>query len=725
MRAEQRLAWAVTGLSTFWLALVATWEIGGPPLAGHYAASASVGIAADNMLRWGIAGPVLDYLAQRPEPSAYYCHHPWGIFWTTAALLRVLGRHDLVCRLAPALLSAATPPLLYALGRAIWRPAAGAAAAAAFVVLPIALSFATLNALEVPVIAWSLLAAWGAVRLLQSGDRRFLAASAAGTLMALNADWPAFVFTSLLVAFAIARAGVLRRFFGPVAHPVALRAWWATSAALVVVTAAGYAALFARSGQLGELARIYSVRAAHADDVSTLAAVVARRTWIELSFTEVGLVLGIAGVGVQVARLAILRREHEVVPLAFLAMAAAQYLVFPEGADVHVFWPHYFAVTFALGVGALVATGASALEGRTRMAEPALAALGIALAALALVLRDAVPVLRYARETGGRFEEKGNFIESDGDKIAVLRWIAGRLPPGAPVAVGRGLRATWAEAWALGGRPVVFNVGAPRGGSGDAFAVWVSDSRRIPAVMQEKLATRFHVVAAGPIWIIDPGEPAAPLDAYAIEEHEPSAWQWCFVSATEPVRALVPDPFLTWELRAHLGQPAAPPRDPPASLEQKRVSYALALDAGDATAAAALLRDLRGALTPPATAPELLADGAEVLGTTRTAGVMPSVTVWLRAPDSPEPPDARLAAYSRVEGRAPLSFLVADPLVREVGPPLALEPGAWKAGWLYTDRIPLRKRPGVETFWVESVWPGVVAGGGKRVEVAREPESRR
>src|SRR3954471_21100439 len=138
---EERVARAVAWIATAWFALAAAWELFGPLLAGHYASSASMGIIAENMLRWRIPGPVWEYTTSRPPPSMYYCHHPWGIFWTTAALLRFFGRHDYICRLAPVLLSAATPPLLYAIGRSVWRPIAGAVAALSFVVLPITLAF--------------------------------------------------------------------------------------------------------------------------------------------------------------------------------------------------------------------------------------------------------------------------------------------------------------------------------------------------------------------------------------------------------------------------------------------------------------------------------------------------------------------------------------------------------------------------------------------------------
>ncbi|AUX46329.1 uncharacterized protein SOCE26_078340 [Sorangium cellulosum] len=109
-RLERRAALAVAAVATAWFTLAAAWEMFGPLLAGHYASSASVGIIAENMLRWKILGPVWEYTAARPTPDMYYCHHPWGIFWTTAAFLEIFGRHDVICRLPAVLLSAATPP---------------------------------------------------------------------------------------------------------------------------------------------------------------------------------------------------------------------------------------------------------------------------------------------------------------------------------------------------------------------------------------------------------------------------------------------------------------------------------------------------------------------------------------------------------------------------------------------------------------------------------------
>src|SRR5262249_34094340 len=91
---EERAARAVTLVATVFFTLAAAWELFGPLLAGHFASSASVGIIAENMLRWKIIAPVWEYTARKPGPELYYCHHPFGIFWTTALALKIFGRHD-------------------------------------------------------------------------------------------------------------------------------------------------------------------------------------------------------------------------------------------------------------------------------------------------------------------------------------------------------------------------------------------------------------------------------------------------------------------------------------------------------------------------------------------------------------------------------------------------------------------------------------------------------
>lgn len=229
----ERIARLVAAVASAWFFAAAAWEIAGPFGAGHVASSTAVAMAGENMWKWGILAPVTHYTAAAPALSEYYCHHPWGIFWVTALLVRVLGHHDFVCRLAPVVMSAATPPLLYALGRALWGPVAGAVSAVAFVVLPIALGFANFNALEVPVIFGVLLASWGLTRFLQTYRQRFLWTSWLGLGQALLSDWPAFVFAALLLLLLAVRLmpGFNGRYYARLSVRHAAL-WWAGAAAV-------------------------------------------------------------------------------------------------------------------------------------------------------------------------------------------------------------------------------------------------------------------------------------------------------------------------------------------------------------------------------------------------------------------------------------------------------------------------------------------------------------
>jgi 4-amino-4-deoxy-L-arabinose transferase-like glycosyltransferase len=697
---EQRLGFGIALAASVWFALAAAWEMFGPMLAGHYASSASVGIIGENMWRWRMLGPVWEYTAARPAPSAYYCHHPWGIFWTEALLLKLLGRHDYLCRLPAVLLSAATPPLLFALGRAMWRPAAGAVAAAAFTVLPICLGFAPFNALEVPVMAWSLLGLWGFVRHTQTGARRHLAASLLGFTLALHSDWPAYVLVGELLAFGLCRGLLLRRWRG---GRVALRPyfqWWVLLAGLTAAMALLYVYLFHSAHGLKALFDSYHIRTAGAE-TPILKVLAARRYWLELTFTPIAIGLGALAVVVCAARFALARCEREILPLAVFGMAAFQYLVFKQGADIHIFWPHYFAAFFALGMGALADSAiglGQALAARIgrgserRSWVPLVAVVGLFLAGLGAILRDGLPALRYAHGTGGRFNEKGLFIESDGVKTAVLAWLAPQLGPNATVGLHAGMKSTWAQMWTLGGR--VVREGSPLSAAGTIEDAYVAYSPFLPDADQERLASEQHVRAVGPVWVVMRGERPAPIDAFAVVEREPSWLQWYFAYGTEPVRSLVPDPYATWELRTHFGQPAEAPGVPPSTLEQRRIAHNLDKSLGDEPGAAELAGQIASELGGPRVTFE---DGTELVGTRFEPGVQSVLRLMFRAA-GPVSGNVDLQVTSRVIERDAWSSTMADPTVRQVAQPLGLSPKRWRPGWLYSHAVVIRKRPGTEVY---------------------------
>jgi hypothetical protein len=731
------------GVATAWFLLAAAWECAGPLLAGHYASTASVGIIADNMLHWRIPGPVWEYTAARPPPSLYYCHHPWGIFWTQALFTWLFGRSDLVCRLPPILLSAASPLLLYAIGRGVWRPAAGAVAALSFVCLPITLAFAHFNALEVPVTAWALLALWGYVRFTQTWRTRWMVVSLLGIVLSIHADWPAYVLYAALLA-----AGFARRFVIPGARlgrvegidgrrRAARRylAWWLFAAAACTLSVALYLWLFSASGKLEDLLGSAEMRSA-GNRTSLAAVLAARRYWNQLMFTPLVIALGKACALLAVVRVVWLRREHELLPLCWLAMAAFQYVVFKQGADIHVFWPHYFAAYFALAMGALTATlvplaelVAERIAARRRAGAPGLedgssgarrfgqVLVGVAGAAtLGLVLRDGVPAWIYARETGGRFNEKGLLIDSDGDKTRFLQWVNEQLLPPAIVDLHESMRATWAQVWAMGGRLVSPDRSLPSGPPRDGRTAFLVDTRFSADELEQAMLNEGAVRAVGPFWFLDRTAPPGPLTAWRFEERQPTPLQWYLLSGTEPQREVAPDPFGTWELRTHFAQAAEAPATPPATLSERRIAHNAALLAGDAPRAAELLAEIEAALRPLG---HRFDSGPEMVGTRWEPGAADVLTLVLRAP-GPMRAGQELGVSSRVVARAPMSTTMADPVLREVGMPLAISPRRWRPGFLYEDRVVVRRRPGTEVF---SAWWGERGGRGRRqeVEVLRLP----
>lgn len=709
---ETRVSRVVMGLSTLWMALVSSWEMLGPVLAGHWAAAASMGIIAENMLRWGIVGPVWEYTATKPGPEAFYCHHPWGIFWVTTLFMKVFGRHDVVCRLPAIVLSTLTPPILYAIGRAIWRPASGAAAAFGFVVLPITLAFANFNVLEVPLMFWTLLAIWGAVRSSQTNRMRYLVASGLGLLMAVHTDWPAYVLAGLLLGFWLIRGYVGgRRFYGPL-HERRFAEMWITWATVSALSGVFYLAIFQKSGKLGDLLGSYGMRSS-GNSLPLSAVLASRRYWIELSFTPIAILLGKIAAIVSFVRLVFVRSEFEVYPLAYLGMAVFQYVVFKQGADIHVFWPQTFGAYFALGLGALVATLASfieyvrakvrrrrGLEAETSWAWSGVAALVLFSPALLLVLRDGAPAVAYARRTGGRFNEKGLLIFSDGDKIAFLREVARSLPADAAVDLHDSMHANWSQMWALGGRLVGFNRPLPSPAWSGKDKPYLLNSRYAPEDQLATLVGKFHIRAVGPFWRIDAREPAGPIDAYSFVEREPSFFEWALVSGTEPVRSMVPDPWLTWELRTHWKQPAEVPDAAPKTFEEQRIAYNAAIERGDEATAAALFVELKGQMRPIAATFD---GGPEIVGVRKNEGVHPRLDIVFRAP-GPLPAGSGLAVRSKVLAPARGSFTMADPTLREVGQPLAIPAARWRKDFLYVNPVSIVKRPGPEVYQVS--WNG-------------------
>lgn len=652
-----------------------------------------MGIIAENMQRHGIVGPVWSYGEAPPTPADYYCHHPWGIFLTTRVFFEVVGRHELACRLPAIVLSALTPLSIFFLGRELFRPSAGAAAAWAFAVLPISLSFAAFNALEVPTIFYSTLTLLAWARHQRLPSRRRLALLCGAAALALNADWPAFVLVGCLVAVDLGRFALAGRERASLTSAVAL-------AAIGLLVGGGYLALFAHYGKLGDLTESYALRSS-VDRAGWMRVLDRRRFWIELMFTSLGIGIAKAGAVVGALRFALAPRARELVLPTTLAMAMVQYFVFRQGAEVHVFWPHYFALSFALAVAVLVATLSLLLEpyrvagylGRLRESWPV--ALGLVSVALAAIARDGVAVADWGRATGGRFSEKGAFIESRADAIFVLARLGRSLPAGQPVALHTSMDPSWAEVWAAGGRPVT--VSAPL--LPDLrHPVVVADLSRLSRDEARILFSRAHVELYERVAIVTAGE---GVTGFRFERREPSARAWLLESAHQAALQVRPDPLLAAELLRANGFDVASPPFVPETTEELREAHNLALGAGDRDAATELEGRILARFEPRS---EAFEDGTTLLGQSIERGVEPRVTLLFRA-GGPVKEAVRPKVYARVVAPLRGSTIFADPTVRDVAPPPLLPRDRWLEGGLYTLSTPLLPRPWRERYFLEFEGP--------------------
>jgi hypothetical protein len=694
-----RICQAVAALASVGFALAAFWELGDTFAAGHYAAASAVCTAAENMWQWGVAAPVTRQLSQPPAPSDFYCHHPWGIFWTSAAFMKVLGHHAWACRLPAALQSALTVPALYFTGRSLWGPVAGAVTALSFAVLPIALSFSGFNSLEVPAMFGCVLAIWGYARFRRSYRWRDALLSLAGLIHGVCADWPVVVFGAVMLSAILVVVPLLGRWTAP-ADRRRTATYWALAIALCAVAVGGHLLAFAELGQLNELFAQGGRRSA--GSATPLALVLAaRKFWIEVSFTSLAIALGKIALPVLGLRLLVRRNELEALPIAVFAMALFQYLVFKQGADVHIFWPHYFALYFALACGALAQTGLDLV----RLAARRWPRVGkrwvnyVVLATFVLIgiaiLPDGVRALRYAHRSGGRFNESGRLIKPDKDKVAALEWLTKQWPPRAAGMLHPGMRQSLWVDWSLQ-RPVTTVPHPPSGAVTLRDRYYIADLRFMSGTEQDTLASSFSTTVLGPFLAVDRAAPPGDLRAFSIDRVAPSALESYWVSGTHALRDVVPDPYLTWEFKDRFElSPNPAPTEPPKSFEQKRIAHNIALAHGDDAAAQRWLRALLEG-TDRSHALDFGSANA-LLGTRLEHETSLVFSVYVRAAGA-DPTEPELALRSTVTDPPTGSLVDRDAAFAEVGMPFAIPASRWKSGFIYSSITEIIRRIGKERW---------------------------
>jgi hypothetical protein len=461
-----------------------------------------------------------------------------------------------------------------------------------------------------------------------------------------------------------------------------------------------HVAMFHRSGQLGTLLSA-GVRRAAGGDMPLETVLASRADWIETSFTSLAILVGVAALPLFVLRLVVLRKDGEIFPLAMFVMAAAQYTIFKQGADIHFFWPQPFALYFALSLGMLTwtleALGRALVRrfGREGMVWPPAAALLVAVVVPVLMLPDAVAGLVQARRTGGRFDERGDLVYQDLDKLAALRWMHSHFDASTSMAMHEGMKINWAMGWVV--RREIRGSAMPLRNT----RYYVMDTRFAYANEVTKVAAEYPVQAVGPFWLVDRERGKGPVEGYSLAVRQPTKLEWYLFQGNDPIYTVVPDPFVTWELRHHLKQEPNPvPSAQPATLEQRRIAHNIAIASGDLALADQLQRELLAELDP--TAATDFSGGVRLIGTRIEPGVGGHFSVYFLA-RQPLEADAMFWMDATVTETRRWTLVGKPTRKRATGMPFEIPTTLWEPGMIYRSLSEIRPRPGKEEhagYWV-------------------------
>ncbi|HEX3343435.1 MAG TPA: glycosyltransferase family 39 protein, partial [Polyangiaceae bacterium] len=633
----ERVARVVVLVASAWFAFTALWGLFAIPGGGHLGAgSAGNVMAAEQMIKWHIIYPAWNWYDGQPPPKiAYICHHPFGQYWVPAVFLAVFGHHDVVVRLPAALMSVAIPPMLYGIAREKWGVPAGAVATASYVVLPIAVGFSQFLNLETFCIFGALLFFWGHTRHMVTGRRRHLAASLVGLVFAVTGDWAGYLLVAPMLAWALARVFLVPVRLTPRFPRLPYARWWALSLSIVVGSALLWLYLFYDAGQLVDWIGAAQNRGG-GEGMKLKAVFDARKNWIDFSFTPLAILLGKLAVPVCFLRLLVTRRDEESYSLSLCFGAAAQYVGFKQGADIHIFWSHYFAPYFALAMaqlfhsfGAVVAFVVRRFSWRLAPIVASWVTLTMGLIPVAAMTRDGVASLWVWRRTGGRYDENGGVIRSHLDMLRVLELVVNPVTVrGTPIDTHPSAQWGWEHLWKYQG--LGKDAQGPLSGTPSAAShpFWIARGSGMGSDEQRRLVATAHVRIYGDTWLVDQREPNAPLDAYSLNEREPGFFEWLLVDPTEVHRTVgkTPDPWLTWEWRAHLGQDAPLPTGQPATLDEVRIAHNAAVAKGDHAEAERWREKLDAVLDRTVTAK--YDTGLALIGVRVLGGVEPRVEAW-------------------------------------------------------------------------------------------------
>jgi len=710
----ERVAHWLAIASMAFFTLAAFWESLGPMRAGHLSAGSAYAMAGENMVHWRKFGVYCGYLTKPGVPDQFYYHHPYGITVVEAFLYLIFGHHWFTVRAGGIFCSVFAVPLLYAFGRRAWGVIPAAAATIVFVFIPVDLAFATMSNLEEPTIFFGVLFMWASSRLWDTSETKYLVLSALGALGCCNGDWAGMVFIGPVGVFAFFRAYVIpRRWYGRLDEKMYAK-WFAYTVAMAVGTLLMYLAIFGKADKLGDLMGSYHLRTSGAEDA--LKDQISQRRKLWLAFMLTPLSYWIIGIGIPLAVIRLVKKPLEIFGIAWFISASFQYFVFKQGADIHIFWPYYYAPTAALAAGSLAASilwtrerlvqlGARVrrLAWFPRAVRMVTASLVGAVLVIPLVLlaRMGVPQLVQSRKTAGRFDQGGHYIATDGDMAEFAKWAYSNVPAfgsSGQMSTGQVLEKydyNFSSEYA-GDRPYTRVNALTATKPEDVQRIALVDTRTQPVKELEKIASQFAVQAVGPLWRVDRAVKAPAFSALRYEEREPTPLEWYFISGTDLVRKITreEDPWLTWEWRDALGLPAPTPTVTPVTPDDLRIAHNAAVRDQDTARAEELRAKLAGMVGRPLG--WNYTGGVHLLGVDVKPGPAIRVTLFWEIDRTYRKVDVSYQVKCKIVAPPKLWVGPMDYFEKDMSPMATMRPGNWKPGYLYAEHFVALHRIGRE-----------------------------
>jgi hypothetical protein len=643
-------------------------------------------------------------LPHAPSHENYICHHPFGQYYVPAVFLWVFGHHDFVVRLPAALMSTAVPPLLYGIAKEKWGATSGAVAAAAYVVVPVALGFSDFLNLETFCIFGSVLFFWGHSRHTTTGKTRYLVASLVGLVFACAGDWAGYLLVAPTIVWTFLRAFVFPPRLTPRFHFAPYAKWWGLSVGIVAATLLFWLALFAKADQISQWV-ISAAGRGGAEGTKLNDVLEGRQNWITFSFTPLAIKLGKMAAPVCLLRLFLTRNDEESYSLSLLFGATVQYVVFKQGADIHIFWSIYFAPYYALALAQLVHTVGATLGfvvGRFaptyRAASVAWVVLGLGMLPPLAMAHDGFESLWVWRRTGGRYDDSGSLIRNGIDLLEVVEQVVmPKTARGTVMDINGSAGWGWEHQWKWEGSHN--EVGLPQASSRGAGShpFWIGRGSGLMGDVQKKVAAAAHVRVYADTWLVDQRDPVGPVDAYEVAEREPNVLEWLFMDGTEPRRSMgsQPDPWLTWEVRVHLGQQAFEPTALPVTLDQLRIAHNVAISRNDAPAAERWREKIDAQLDRTVTAK--YDSWVQLIGVRYIGGVQPRLETWFEVTGEPAG-DVQFDVTSSIVAKGRYSIIPVDKTDRAMAFPPSLPTKLWKVGFIYATVTVLNHRIGLERY---------------------------